>query len=192
MKSQGTNPLTLILVAALASALTYIATTKWDDIKSLADSGRNAIVASADSTLNGQADKAIPADSQAVAGTADSPATTTQDMPEGTVLFVNGDGVRLRTGPGLNYEIYKNVNKGQRLTYNYSSGEWYCVTFGGRNLFISKGFVDQNPVPATPTPAAKDAAKDSKDKKSAKDSKSKKKSKSEKSTKKVVSDSIAR
>lgn len=191
MKSQGTNPLTLILVAALASALTYIATTKWDDIKSLADSGRNAIVASADSTLNGQADKAIPADSQAVAGTADSPATTTQDMPEGTVLFVNGDGVRLRTGPGLNYEIYKNVNKGQRLTYNYSSGEWYCVTFGGRNLFISKGFVDQKPVPATPTPVAKDATKDSKDKKSAKDSKSKK-SKSEKSTKKVVSDSIAR
>lgn len=191
MKSQGTNPLTLILVAALASAVTYIATTKWDDIKSLAGNDKSAIVAPADSTQNDQATKATPADSQDVASIADSPAATTQDMPEGTVLFVNGDGVRLRTGPGLNYEIYKNVNKGQRLTYNYSSGEWYCVTFGGRNLFISKGFVDQKPVPATPAPATKPTAKDSKDKKAAKDSK-KKKGKDDKATKKAMADSIAR
>lgn len=191
MKSQGTNPLTLILVAALASAVTYIATTKWDDIKSLAGNDKSAIVAPADSTQNDQATKATPAGSQDVASIADSPAATTQDMPEGTVLFVNGDGVRLRTGPGLNYEIYKNVNKGQRLTYNYSSGEWYCVTFGGRNLFISKGFVDQKPVPATPAPATKTTAKDSKDKKAAKDSK-KKKGKDDKATKKAMADSIAR
>lgn len=191
MKSQGTNPLTLILVAALASAVTYIATTKWDDIKSLAGNDKSAIVAPADSTQNDQATKATPADSQDVASIADSPAATTQDMPEGTVLFVNGDGVRLRTGPGLNYEIYKNVNKGQRLTYNYSSDEWYCVTFGGRNLFISKGFVDQKPVPATPAPATKSTAKDSKDKKAAKDSK-KKKGKDDKATKKAMADSIAR
>lgn len=191
MKSQGTNPLTLILVAALASAVTYIATTKWDDIKGMVDNDKSAVVAPADSTQNDQSAQASSADSQATADGADSPAATTQDMPEGTVLFVNGDGVRLRTGPGLNYEIYKNVNKGQRLTYNYSSGDWYCVTFGGRNLFISKGFVDQKPVPATPAPATKSTAKDSKDKKAAKDSK-KKKGKDDKATKKAMADSIAR
>lgn len=188
MKSQGPNTLTLILVAALASAVTYIATTKWDDIKGMVDNDKSAVVAPADSTQNDQSAQASSADSQATADGADSPAATTQDMPEGTVLFVNGDGVRLRTGPGLNYEIYKNVNKGQRLTYNYSSGDWYCVTFGGRNLFISKGFVDQKPVPvAAPAPVAKD----SKDKKSAKDSK-KKKSKEDRAAKKAVADSVAR
>lgn len=56
------------------------------------------------------------------------------------VVIVQGQGVRLRTGPGLGYSVYTKVNRGARLSYVTTSGDWYCVSYGGRYLYISRDF----------------------------------------------------
>lgn len=56
------------------------------------------------------------------------------------VVVIQGNGVRLRTGPGLGYGVYTQVNRGTRLSYNYTSGDWYCVNYGGYRLFVSRDF----------------------------------------------------
>lgn len=55
-------------------------------------------------------------------------------------VIVQGNGVRLRTGPGLEYGIYTQVNKGTRLSYISTVGNWYCVSYGGYQLYISRDF----------------------------------------------------
>lgn len=69
------------------------------------------------------------------------PQNTVQEYPPGTSLYVKGIGVRLRTGPGLNYGVYKQLNTGNKLSYNFSTEDWYCVNYNGRSLYISKDFV---------------------------------------------------
>lgn len=56
------------------------------------------------------------------------------------VVVVQGNGVRLRVGPGLGYDVYKQVNRGTRLSYNYTSGDWYCINYNGYKLFIHRDF----------------------------------------------------
>lgn len=53
---------------------------------------------------------------------------------------INGNGVRLRYGPGLNYGIYKQVGKGAKLRYVATYGDWYCVNYNGYNLYVNRDF----------------------------------------------------
>lgn len=65
---------------------------------------------------------------------------TTQGEATATYVKVTGDGVRLRTGPGLEYEIKAKVNKNERLVYVSTHGEWFCVKYKGKELYISRDF----------------------------------------------------
>lgn len=90
----------------------------------------------------GNAPAAAPATAPAAqAAPTPRPQNTVQEYPPGTTLYVKGIGVRLRTGPGLNYGVYKQLNTGNKLSYNFSTEDWYCVNYNGRNLYISKDFV---------------------------------------------------
>ncbi len=61
---------------------------------------------------------------------------------------VTGKGVRLRRGPGTNYEIFSDPFTGKTvyplendiLAYVGETSEWYQVRFMGENLYISKQF----------------------------------------------------
>ena len=60
-------------------------------------------------------------------------------------VVVNGTNVRLRYGPSLNADIYRNSRgapifpqKGMRLTYAGQTGDWYKVYYDGRIFYISK------------------------------------------------------
>lgn len=55
-------------------------------------------------------------------------------------VIVQGNGVNLRTGPGLNYRVYTQLNKGARLSYISTCGNWYCVNYGGYQLYVSRDF----------------------------------------------------
>lgn len=66
--------------------------------------------------------------------------TTTASSGGGQTLYVTGNAVRLRVGPGFGYGVYTHVNKGARLTYVSDAGDWYCVNYGGRTLYVSKQF----------------------------------------------------
>lgn len=63
-----------------------------------------------------------------------------QEFASGTTIYVKGIGVRLRLGPGLGYGVYTKLNTGTALSYVFSTGDWYCVNYGGRNLYINKQF----------------------------------------------------
>lgn len=60
-------------------------------------------------------------------------------------VVVNGTNVRLRYGPSLNANIYRNErgvpifpDKGDMLIYAGQSGDWYKVYYDGRIFYISK------------------------------------------------------
>ncbi len=73
----------------------------------------------------------------------------------GDVVEVTGTNVRLRIEPNLNGAIYKDSKgspvypaKGEKLEYLGESGDFYKVTFNGKQLFISKQFTRKLSVPA--------------------------------------------
>lgn len=55
-------------------------------------------------------------------------------------VVVTGDGVRLRTGPGLNHDVKAKVNKGARLHYVSTHDKWFCVEYEGKKLYISSDY----------------------------------------------------
>lgn len=68
--------------------------------------------------------------------TANSPTTPAT----GKYVVVTGDAVRLRTGPGLGYGVYTQVNRGKTIPYISTSGEWFCINYNGRTLYVSNQF----------------------------------------------------
>ncbi len=65
----------------------------------------------------------------------------------GNTVTVTGNSVRLRYGPGLNYDFLKWSNgtarcpkKGEKLTLLGESGDWYKVSYAGQQLYIFKQF----------------------------------------------------
>lgn len=64
--------------------------------------------------------------------------------PEAATRYVKvtGDGVRLRTGPGRDYDIKAKVNKDTRLVYVSTHGEWFCVNYKGQELYVSRDFAN--------------------------------------------------
>lgn len=62
--------------------------------------------------------------------------------PIDTFVNVTGDGVRLRSVPDRNGAIKAKVNKGTRLRYVSTHGEWFCVMYKGEELYISRDFAN--------------------------------------------------
>lgn len=66
-----------------------------------------------------------------------SSVSSSSSSSSGTYVVINGNGVRLRTGPGEGYGIYTQLNRGARIPYVSTSGDWYCVNYNGRTLYVS-------------------------------------------------------
>lgn len=76
----------------------------------------------------------------------------------GRTITVTGTSVRLRYGPGLNYDFLKWGNgtarcpqKGEKLTYLGESGDWYKVSYAGYTLYIFKQYAKLNGYTSTST-----------------------------------------
>lgn len=69
--------------------------------------------------------------------TTSASSSTTSSSSSGSYVVINGNGVRLRTGPGEDYSIYTKLNKGARVPYVSTSGDWFCVNYNGRTLYVS-------------------------------------------------------
>lgn len=52
-------------------------------------------------------------------------------VPENTQMVVKNDGVNVRSGPGLNYGVLTQVNKGERLAVLGKVPDWYQVRLPG-------------------------------------------------------------
>lgn len=89
-------------------------------------------------------------DSRAPQAKTNAPKVTTSSG-SGQSLTVTGDAVRLRVGPGFGYGVYTHVNKGARLSYISDAGDWYCVNYGGRTLYVSKQFASFSGAASTST-----------------------------------------
>ncbi len=76
---------------------------------------------------------------------------------EGLSGTVNAMYVRFRSGPGTEYSILGEYNRGTALTVTGSSGNWYAVVINGQSGYMYAdyvtvgGSVDPDPTP-TPTP----------------------------------------
>ncbi len=69
------------------------------------------------------------------------PTETTQSM-ETAKAYVNGDGVRLRSGPGTNYSVKDGLVSGQTLYVTEKRGEWYrAQVHGGQDGWIHSSLV---------------------------------------------------
>lgn len=180
-RNNTTTFLSYIIVAVASSFCTLLAAYKWPGIMDIFAPATETAALDKDSVNLKDAPREAEASETQTPATAAASATTTEtsdasthDFAEGTALYVNGDGVRLRTGPGLSYEVYAKVSTGQTLTYNYTSGEWYCVKYNGRNLFINKEFATTKITVAKP---AKAPAPDTQSSKTPKDPKASKNTK---------------
>ncbi len=76
----------------------------------------------------------------------------------GTTVTVTGNSVRLRVGPGLDYDFLKWSNgtarcpkKGEKLNYLGESGDWYKVSYAGQTLYIFKQYAKLNGAATAPT-----------------------------------------
>ncbi len=75
------------------------------------------------------------------------------DAASGTV-YLTGNGVRVRTGPGTNYSIIGTVSKGVSLTRTGTvKNGWTQVKYNGSTGYVSSQYLTDTPS-ATATPAA--------------------------------------
>lgn len=72
-----------------------------------------------------------------LAASQSSPHTQSSATVTNHKAFVNGDGVRLRSGPGTNYSIKASLTRGQTVFVRESRGEWrYVQVHGGNDGWI--------------------------------------------------------
>ncbi|MBQ9832672.1 MAG: cell wall hydrolase [Clostridia bacterium] len=70
--------------------------------------------------------------------------------------YVNAKTVNLRKGPGTDYKIIGEYERGDTLKINGESGEWYRVKIDSTTGFMLKEFVEKGTMPtATPKPTEK-------------------------------------
>lgn len=56
----------------------------------------------------------------------------------GTRVIINGTGVRLRLGPGKQYDYYSNaLKKGSSWPYVGTYGDWYAINVNGGIYYVS-------------------------------------------------------
>lgn len=70
--------------------------------------------------------------------TTTTPTTTTPSTTTGTTLTVTGNTLRVRSGPGTNYEVVSSLAKGDKVTKLGQEGDWYRIqTSDGKTGYIS-------------------------------------------------------
>jgi uncharacterized protein YgiM (DUF1202 family) len=96
-----------------------------------------AVAAAAVLTLTGSAVATAAAPGR------EAPAATTHRVAA-TVCTVNDNGVNYRGGPGENYPVFGQVNKGQKLNYRGQQGNWVMGDlWGGRTgVWIHTAYLD--------------------------------------------------
>lgn len=74
--------------------------------------------------------------------TTTTPTTTTPSTSNtSTTLTVTGNTLRVRTGPGTNYEVVASLSKGEKVTKLGVEGDWYRVqTSDGKTGYISSQY----------------------------------------------------
>jgi len=69
--------------------------------------------------------------------------------------YINGIGVRMRAGASTTSQILGTYNTGTAMTVTGSSGNWYAVTYNGRNGYVCKDYMTMTqPSQGGTTPAA--------------------------------------
>lgn len=67
--------------------------------------------------------------------------TTPSTSNTSTTLTVTGNTLRVRTGPGTNYEVVASLSKGEKVTKLGVEGDWYRVqTSDGKTGYISSQY----------------------------------------------------
>lgn len=70
-----------------------------------------------------------------------TPSTTTPSTNTSTTLTITGNTLRVRTGPGTNYEVVTSLAKGDKVTKLGQDGEWYRIqTSDGKTGYISSQY----------------------------------------------------
>ncbi len=59
-----------------------------------------------------------------------------------SVGTVTGEGLRLRSAPGLEGEILASAHKGERVMVLEQAGDWYKVDYATQTGYMSSGFLD--------------------------------------------------
>ena len=70
------------------------------------------------------------------------PAATVTEQPVSSGASINAMYVRMRSGPGSDYSILGEYNKGTSLTVTGVSGLWYAVVLNGQNGYVYADYVD--------------------------------------------------
>ena len=78
---------------------------------------------------------------------ADNP-TTTQTR----TVYVNtpGSTLNVRSGPGTSHAIIGSLKHGDKITVTEENNSWYKLTYNGKTGYVSKSYVKDDPVSATP------------------------------------------
>jgi len=87
----------------------------------------------------------------------DNPVTT-PSTPTSKTAYVNTPGMTLnvRSGPGTTYSILGTLKHGEKITVTDENSSWYKLTYNGKTGYVSKSYVKDEPVSATPqAPAEK-------------------------------------
>ncbi|MGD9495160.1 MAG: SH3 domain-containing protein [Armatimonadota bacterium] len=77
-----------------------------------------------------------------LAGSVTSPHAVSSSAVASAKAYVNGDGVRLRSGPGTNYNVKASLVAGQVLYVTERRGEWLnCQVHGGQDGWVHSSLV---------------------------------------------------
>ncbi len=88
--------------------------------------GRTAYIYSAYMTLGTGTAQSAPAQSASGAG------------------VITGDYVNMRSGPGTGYAVLGTYNNGTKMTITGQSGDWYKVSYNGREGYVYKQYLSQS------------------------------------------------
>ena len=67
--------------------------------------------------------------------------TSSGGSASGSNGSVKGSDVRMRSGPGTNHSILGVYNTGTEMTITGESGNWYKVSYGGNDGYVSKDYM---------------------------------------------------
>lgn len=85
-------------------------------------------------------------------------APSTPTTPTTGTGYINGTGVRMRAGASTTSQILGTYNTGTAMTITGSTGNWYAVTYNGRNGYVCKDYMTlSQPTTPSTTPAASSA-----------------------------------
>lgn len=81
--------------------------------------------------------------------------TTTTGKSTGQTGTITGSNLRVRTGPGTNYQVVGSLNKGDTVEILEQNGNWLKINAKIGKGWISKDYVKTNQVQATSTKSGK-------------------------------------